>query len=618
MPSSCWELPVPTACSLRYDETMTKFKWLLAWLGVLGLAIVLRFWQLGAIPWGTYWDETAMLVDAKALAETGQDIHGSTGLQTIFPSYGDYKLPVYIWLASFSVKLFGATAWALRLPSAIIGVLGVLLVGALIRELWRDLKSPWQREIGALVAGFVMAVSPWDILFSRTGFEGHLGQFFLGLSVYLWLVGRRQPIWRWVSAVIGALATYCYYSVRFVWPPVIGILTLMEFWPSWSPTLTTIWHGQWRATQSNWRLIGKLFWPTVRQGVVLGVIPLIIFGVALLPLLKSPVAKDADRFRLGAASILNMADWPVISNEYREIAGNRPWDRVFYHRNWLMARELLNNYADHLNLRYLFVSGDSNLRHGTGQTGVFLWWALPGLLVGLYWWARHSPQWFIVLIVWWLAALLPASVPETTPHALRSLNSLIPLVLFITGGLTAVISTWWHWQARQRVLVSGLSWLVALGCLGGVATSVGVFADDYFQAYPARSAEAWQTGYTQLAQQIVQTNTQQAETWISQGDDKFFLWLLLQLDMKTRQPGPWLEKEYLFYQLGPYHLNGVDWSAVTTRTQPTLVVMRQTDLEKELADRKLTPSWSITSQPIPNQPLYQISAFNWPNQPNTP
>ncbi len=590
-------------------------RWTLAWIIVIALTIGLRFYQLGAIPWGTYWDETAMLVDAKAIAETGHDIHGLSALQTIFPSYGDYKLPVYIWLASASVKLFGTTPWALRLPSVIIGVLGVILVGALIKELWRDLKSPKQRELGALVAAFVIAISPWDILFSRTAFEGHLGQFFLGLSVYTWLLGRRQSIWRWISAVLGAVATYCYYSVRFVWPPVIGILTLMELWPSWSVHLSVIWQGHWQATKANWRSIVQLILPTLRQGFVLGVIPLVIFALVLLPLLRSPFAKDADRFRLGAASILNVADWAVVSNQYREMAGNKPWDRVFYHRNWLMARELLNNYADHLNLTYLFVSGDSNLRHGTGQTGVFLWWALPGLLVGLYWWAKHYPRWFVVLLIWWLAALLPASVPETTPHALRSLNALIPLVLLITGGLTSLIITWWHWQARQHKLISGVSWLVALGFLASVVTSMVVFADDYFQAYPARSAEAWQTGYTQLAQQIVEINTPQAETWISQGDDKFFLWLLLQLDMKNRQPGPWLEKEYLFYQLGPYHLNGVDWSAVTTRTQPTLVVMRQTDLVKELAERHLTPSWSITSQPIADQPLYQISAFNWPTQP---
>jgi len=56
------------------------------WVLVLILGFSLRFWRLGLVPVGTYWDETAIWLDAKTLASTGHDIHGNTIFQAIFPS----------------------------------------------------------------------------------------------------------------------------------------------------------------------------------------------------------------------------------------------------------------------------------------------------------------------------------------------------------------------------------------------------------------------------------------------------------------------------------------------------------------------------------------------------
>jgi hypothetical protein len=60
---------------------------------ILGAAAFIRAWQLGSIPVSLYWDEVAMLADARVVAETGKDIHGLPTTHFIFPSYGDYKLP---------------------------------------------------------------------------------------------------------------------------------------------------------------------------------------------------------------------------------------------------------------------------------------------------------------------------------------------------------------------------------------------------------------------------------------------------------------------------------------------------------------------------------------------
>ncbi|HZZ98924.1 MAG TPA: glycosyltransferase family 39 protein, partial [Candidatus Saccharimonadia bacterium] len=145
----------------------------LIFIGILVVTATLRLYKLGGVPSSMYIDEVAIGVDAKSLAQTGHDMHGNSIFSTMFPSYGDYKLPVYVWLATGSVKLFGATGFAVRLPSALAGIVTVALVFFLARELFEKDKH---RDVIALCGAAITALLPWSILFSRTGFEGHVGQ----------------------------------------------------------------------------------------------------------------------------------------------------------------------------------------------------------------------------------------------------------------------------------------------------------------------------------------------------------------------------------------------------------------------------------------------------------
>ena len=156
-------------------------KW---WWLVLLLAAILRFYQLGQIPVSLYWDEAAMLADAKYLASEGRDTHGGGWGQAIFPSYGDYKMPVYIWLASASVKLFGVSAWSFRLPNALASLGTIIIASWLVKELIDGDRSQINRrslsngefnsnQIAVAVA-LVLTFNPWSMMFGRTGFEAHL------------------------------------------------------------------------------------------------------------------------------------------------------------------------------------------------------------------------------------------------------------------------------------------------------------------------------------------------------------------------------------------------------------------------------------------------------------
>ncbi len=526
---------------MRTHYRLTLFSF--SFIAILIIAVVFRFFLLGKIPYSLYWDEMAMVVDIKSVLETGKDMFGRPWFQIVYPSYGDFKLPVYIWLATLSSKIFGLSEFAFRLPSALAGIGTVVIAGLIARDLGvTSSEKPKgakklifsQTQLFQLATMFVVTVSPWAILFSRTGFEGHVGQFLVALSLWLSITAFQSKEKKWLlllAAVIGGAATYAYFSVRFVWPVVFIALQVLLHGPR-------IWT---KFSRKN----------LIQFGVFQLIVPLLIFGVVLLPMFRSPLYKDTNRFRLSTISVLNMSDYATTSNVYREMAGNSTIDRLLFNQKVLMVRELLKNYSDHLSLNFMFISGDPNLRHGTGMHGLFLLPFLPLFIIGgVFFFQRHKRV-LALLVIWWLAALLPASVPENTPHALRSLNALVPLSLLIGYGLFQVLR-FIHMQQRRLVsLIFGVVLAIAL------LFSIAEFAYTYFVIYPKHSADDWQNGYKQLAQQIYEERKDNDEVWVVPFDDRFYLWLMAYGPYEAKEFQTWKSTDYKYDQFDNISVKGI-------------------------------------------------------------
>lgn len=530
--------------------------------GVLLIGIGLRFWQLGGIPESLYWDEVAMLVDAKSVATTGHDMHGRPWFQVMYPSYGDYKLPLYIWSASASVKLFGATQWAVRFPNAVAGLATMLVGVAVATQLWQsdpklttsNSNQHFKRWLQLSVLG-VLAISPWSVLFSRTAFEGFLGQVLLGVSFLLVITSHRRTAWLVASALVGAVATYAYFSVRFVWP----VVYLLGWWLS--------------STHKTSASIGR----QVLSGIVL---PFILFGLVLLPMFRSELYQPSTQFRLSTQSVLNSTDWPVVSNQLRELAGNTKIDRAFFHRHLLTLLALAENYADHMSLNFIFLHGDSNLRHGTGNHGLFLVWFVPAFLIGWWWLAGKRPKVAVTLCIWWIVALLPASVPENTPHALRSLNALLPLSIVIGWG-TAVLTR--QLIEKRQLLFTALSVML----LGLNLLQTYHF---YFFVYPKLSAPDWQAGYREIAATVEAYQDQVDEVWVSRVDDRWYLWYMAFGSTEMTQFQQLQSQGYQFQAYQNVHWTPLEWSQVTPQSKSWLIIEPKESLEQHLADYKLSPN----------------------------
>ena len=99
------------------------------------IAVLLRFWQLGQVPPSPDWDEAALGYNAYSILETGRDEYG-TLLPVILRSFDDYKPGLYGYLTVPSIWLFDLNVWAVRLPSALIGSLTVVMSYFLVIELF--------------------------------------------------------------------------------------------------------------------------------------------------------------------------------------------------------------------------------------------------------------------------------------------------------------------------------------------------------------------------------------------------------------------------------------------------------------------------------------------------
>ena len=97
----------------------------------------------------------------------------------------DYRPPLQAWLTVLPMKLGGFSVGLGRAVSGVLGTLTVLLVVLVAR--------PLLGAGGALLAGLLVALSPWHLLFSRMAHEGTaLPPFCVALALWLWQRARAR------------------------------------------------------------------------------------------------------------------------------------------------------------------------------------------------------------------------------------------------------------------------------------------------------------------------------------------------------------------------------------------------------------------------------------------
>src|SRR3989344_2425213 len=345
---------------------MPKFNWIL--IPVILLAAVLRFYQLGQNPPSLDWDETAHCYNAYSILKTGRDEYGYK-FPLYFRSFDDYKPPIYTYLVVPAVAIFGLNDFAVRFPSAFLGVLAVLFTYLMVKELFtqpitnagggRETIDRTRIEIIALLAAFFLAISPWHLQFSRVAFETNSAVFWSVLGTWAFLRGIRsngQKITIWMSLAVLSFGAnlFIYHNAR-VFVPIFTLALLYLY-------------------------RGKLL-KSIRY-LVLPAVAAAAFIIVLVPIIFS----TAGTMRFKGTTIF--AD---VSKQYKtadlisqdEKSNQLTIGRILHNRRLVYIPILIDNYLSHLKPTYLFLTADMD-RHHAPQIGLLYLWDLPFILAGIF------------------------------------------------------------------------------------------------------------------------------------------------------------------------------------------------------------------------------------------
>ena len=190
---------------------------------IIALAIFFRFFQLDSIPKGLYPDEAINGNDAFFSLENGS--------YRIFYPENNGREGLFIWLISLSFSIFGVSIWALKFIPAIIGVITVLGLYLLTKELFSlSANHKPQATSIALLSSFFLAISFWHINFSRIGFRAIMVPFLLVFSFYFLIKAfqNQEKLYTGIAGLFFGLGFYTYSVFRLA-VLLLGVF-LLAFW----------------------------------------------------------------------------------------------------------------------------------------------------------------------------------------------------------------------------------------------------------------------------------------------------------------------------------------------------------------------------------------------------
>jgi hypothetical protein len=204
-----------------------------ALLLVLVVAAVLRLADLSHAPVALNQDEAVNGYDAYSIAYTLRDHHGNF-LPPALQSFNDYASPFTTYVTVPFVRLLGLSELSIRLPPALLGVAAVLVMVLFLE----CIGCGWG---ASMVGGLLLALSPWDVTYTRWAVPTCAVPFVLLCLMYAAVQlfdGPPRAAWRRALLVglTGGLLTYTYPAQKVFAPLVVGLTALVYLWPRRAPS----------------------------------------------------------------------------------------------------------------------------------------------------------------------------------------------------------------------------------------------------------------------------------------------------------------------------------------------------------------------------------------------
>lgn len=343
-------------------------------------------------------DEAATGYEAYSIMKTGRDMENRL-LPFYINRFGYASMEaIYLYLTIPFIYVFDLNAWAVRLPSALLGILTILNVYCLSKELFN-------RKVG-LIATMLAAFSPWHFMFSRFGHEGAIVPFFTTLGILFLYRSLKSPTYLFVSSITLALSLYCYPNMKVYIP-----LLLMTFASFHMKPLVSL---------------------VKNEKKTLLIACFMFLAIALPPFILAIQPEGMTRF-----------------------------NTVGIHPTEAPIRAFLSSYQKHLSVDFLLLEGDSNLRHSLPHYGLVLPFCAPFLVLGIIYIIKNRDRNGFFIIGSLLLGFIPASLTsESIPHALRSSSAMLFIEIIAAFGIFQVYAVLLNHKKyiRYGITIALASW----------------------------------------------------------------------------------------------------------------------------------------------------------------
>lgn len=442
------------------------------------LGALVRLAYLGEIPAGINNDEVSHGYNAYSILTTGKDEWGKPWPITSFTAFGDYKPPVYIYLTTVWVWLFGLSSFSTRLTSALAGIIAIPLVFLLVQRFYGN-------RVVAFIAALFLAISPYHVFISRKAAENNLAITWALVGTYAFARAQKHVAWLFASMGFFLLMAFTHTPARGFALLLVACLLVLYGRPlfvreKWKmlvavslfflPTLSLFasWEGQARLYQSTEYVTRGLY-------------------------------ARLDETRAACQSFAP----PSVC----QMAFNRPTARVW---------DVLENYVSHFSTRTLFVTGIRKFDAGDLREldtyvlsghGLFYLFGLPLFFLGLYCLARQLTKKKGLFLAWLLLSPIPDSL--TSPGHASRMTTMIPSIEIICAIGLWQLSVW-----IRYVRLKALQYVVYCVLAAVVAVSVTRFLITY-RHYSDYASRAFKFGYAELFQYLSNVEDRYNRIWIS-------------------------------------------------------------------------------------------------------
>ncbi|MBI5123280.1 glycosyltransferase family 39 protein [Candidatus Roizmanbacteria bacterium] len=402
---------------------------------IIFLALFLRLYRLDAYPPSFWQDTTANAYDAYAILKTGKDQWGTAFPFPLIKSLGDYKtaLPVYFLIPG--IKLFGLNEFGVRFGMTMFGAFTVFLAYFVGKKIGKS-------KTFGLVVAFLLAISPWHIGLSRSGWEASVGIPLILLGLYFFWNGQKSnQIHYLLSTFFLGLASYTYHPYRVFVPLFFFLSFLLLF----KKNLIT----------RKWFLIN-----------------LVLFFMIFLPNLMSLI-NPAGRVRIEVNRFDKTADF------IQQVKNQTVWQK-----DLTLVSFGIRNYFRLFSTDFLYVWGSTDPVFEIKDRGLGYFWEIPFFAYGLYLMLRRKNTSHQTLLLWLFLWPIPTII-VANPYNLVKTAHLLPLLEIITAiGLVQFLSSGLFNKYKLFIICS---------LFLTVSVSVAKYFVDYYATYPLYSSSWYQS-----------------------------------------------------------------------------------------------------------------------------